>query len=79
MSLRGIIVPDSADQILLIVLLWIGVTVAIVQIFDSPLVRWETLLGSIVVFAWVAWAVYYRLDQYQQDEYARNRNNKWER
>lgn len=71
--------PESANQILLIVLLWIGVTVAIAQIFDSPLVRWETLLGSIVVFVWAVWAVYYRLDQYQQEEYARNRENKWER
>ncbi len=76
MDWRSIIVPKSSNQILLIVLLWIGVTVAIAQVFNSPWVRWETLLGSAIIFVWVAWAVYYRLDQYQQEEYARNRNNK---
>lgn len=77
MRLGTIVAPDSADQILLVVLLWVGVTVAIAQVFDSPWVRWETLLGSVAVFLWVAWAVYYRLEQYQQEQYARNR--KYER
>lgn len=73
--MRRIIVPESADRILLIVLLWIGVTVVIAWIFDSLWVRWETLLGSVAVFAWATWAVYYRLGQYQREEYARNRND----
>lgn len=76
MGLRRIVVPESADQILLIVLLWVGVTIAIAQLFESSWVRWETLLGSVIVFAWAVWAIRYRLDQYQQEQYARNRHNK---
>lgn len=68
--------PESANQILLIVLFWIGVTIAIAQLFESSWIRWGTLLGSVIVFGWAIWPIWYRLGQYQQEQYARNRNNK---
>lgn len=68
MGLRRIVVPESASQILLVVILWVAVTVAIAQLFTSLWVRWEMLLGSVIVFAWAAWAIRYRLGHIKPDQ-----------
>ena len=61
MELRAVLAPSSADWILLVVVTWGVASPALAHVLDASLVRWEVLLGVVVVFGWAALATDYRL------------------
>ncbi len=73
MALRDILKPNSLDQVVYVILLWVFIIIGSTSFYDSPLLRLEVLLGSGILFIWVVWAVYYRLEQTQKERYRRNR------
>lgn len=72
MDIIETLTPASNNQIVFVVLLWAGIAVGSTYLLQSPLVRWEVILGTMVVLAWTVWAVQHRLDQVRQDRYRRN-------
>lgn len=65
MRIRKTLTPNSGNHVLLVVLIWAGTIVALTQLFDSPLVRWEVILSAVLVFAWAGWTLFNLLEQYQ--------------
>ena len=66
-------VPTSAEQILLVVLAWVGPIVGLTYWLDPSIVRAEVLVTSLVVFGWAVWAIDYRLEQSEKERYQKNR------
>jgi hypothetical protein len=66
MGVRDTLGPNSLDQVLYIVLLWIAIMIGSNYFYDSPLLRLEIIIGSGLLLIWVVWAVYYRLEQVQK-------------
>lgn len=73
MNIKMVVVPTSAEQILLVVLAWIGLNVGLAHWLDASIVRAEVLVTSVVVFGWAVWAIQYRLEQSELERYQRNR------
>ena len=73
MAVRDILKPNSLDQVFYVVLLWTFIIIGSTSIYDSPLLRLEIIIGSGILFIWVVWAVYYRLEQAKKERYRRNR------
>lgn len=73
MAIREIVAPNSFDQILYVVLLWIAITGVITQVYDSPLIRLDIGLGTGSLMIWVVWGVRYRLEQIRKERYNRTR------
>ncbi|AHG01713.1 hypothetical protein HALLA_00045 (plasmid) [Halostagnicola larsenii XH-48] len=72
MGFQEVIAPKSMDQILFVVVLWIFSNLAITAVTDSSLLRWELLISTAGILAWVLWGVQYRLEKFQQERYERN-------
>lgn len=51
MGFKQTVAPDSAEQILLVVLLSVGVTIVLARLFDSAWIRWETVLSTFLLFS----------------------------
>ena len=73
MGIERVVAPTSAEQILLVVLAWVGLNVGLAHWFDASIVRGEVLVTSLVVFGWAVWAIHYRLEQYEMEQYQKNR------
>lgn len=73
MSFSDAVAPASMEQIIAVVVGWVILNVALSRLLDEALLRWEVLLGAIVVFGWVVWAVHYRLEEARQDRYRKHR------
>ncbi len=73
MTTRGILRPDSFDQILYVVLIWVVLLFVSNIIFDRPVIRLEIVIGTGIVLVWVIWGVYYRLDQIREERFNRDR------
>lgn len=73
MGIKRVVAPTSAEQILLVVLVWASLNVGLAHWFDSSIVRSEVVVTSLVVFGWAAWAIHYRLEQSERMRYQRNR------
>ena len=73
MGIKQVVMPTSADQILLVVLAWAGLNVGLSYWLDAPIVRAEVLVTSLVVFGWVVWAIDYRLEQSEKERHQKNR------
>lgn len=73
MASREIVAPNSFDQILYVVLLWVALTVAITRVYDSPPIRLGIGLGTGILMIWVIWGVRYRLEQFPKERYHRKR------
>lgn len=73
MAVRDILKPNSLDQVFYVVLLWTFIIIGSTSIYDSPLLRLEIIIGSGILFIWVVWAIYYRLEQAEKERYRRNR------
>lgn len=69
MPTRDILGPASLDQIFYVVLLWTVGVVGFTQVYDSPLVRLEIVVGTGVVMIWAVWGVQYRLREIQRNRY----------
>jgi hypothetical protein len=69
MDLTARLAPASNNQIVFVVLAWTGIATASTYLLQSPLVRWETVLGTVVVLVWTIWGVQYRLKQFRQKQY----------
>ena len=77
MDIKQVVVPTSAEQILVVVLAWVGLNVGIAHWFDASIVRAEVFVTSVVVFGWVVWAIPYRLEQTELERYQKNRERYW--
>jgi hypothetical protein len=61
------------EEIIAVILVWILILIVSSRLLGSRLFRWELVLGTILVAAWVIWAIQYRLEQAQQERYQRRR------
>lgn len=68
MTLRETVAPSSMDQVLFVVLLWAGMNIVLSVFIQSPIFRWEVLVGTVILGLWVVWAVQYRLGQYAKKQ-----------
>lgn len=73
MGIKRVVVPTSAEQILLVVLGWVGLNVGLAYWLEASILRAEVLVTSLVVFGWTVWAINYRLEQYELEQYQKNR------
>ena len=73
MDIKRVVASTSTEQILLVVLTWVGLNVGLAHWLDASLVRAEILITSLVVFGWVVWAIQYRLEQPEIEQYQQNR------
>lgn len=71
MSLRELAGPNSLNQIVYVILLWIIIILSLSYFYDTPLVRLEIIVATGLVMIWVVWAIRYRLEQVQRDRYKR--------
>lgn len=74
MRIKRVVAPTSAEQILLVVLVWVGLNVGLAHWLDASIVRAEILVTSLIVFGWVVWAIDYRLEQSEKERYQKNRD-----
>lgn len=72
MGIRRVVVPTSAEQILLVMLAWVGLNVGLAHWLDASIVRAEVLVTSVVIFGWAVWAIHYRLEQHKMEQYQKN-------
>lgn len=73
MGIKQVVAPTSAEQILLVVLAWIGLNVGLTYWLDASIVRAEVLITSLIVFGWAVWAIDYRLKQSEKELYQKKR------
>lgn len=73
MPIRERVAPNSFDQILYIVLLWVAATIVITRFYETPLIRLDIVLGTGLIMIWVVWGIHYRLKQLPQERYRQNR------
>lgn len=66
-------VPTSVEQILLVVLAWVGLNGGFTHWLDASLLRAEILITALLVFDWAVLAIQYRLEQAEQGRYQQNR------
>lgn len=69
MTVREVLRPSSAEQVLAVVLGWTLLMTSISSVYDTPLVRLEILVGSVLVLLWAAWATHELLEAAQQKRY----------
>ncbi|WP_336328491.1 hypothetical protein [Halovenus sp. HT40] len=72
MDIPAKITPASNNQIVFVVLVWAGIATGSTYLLQSPLVRWEIILGTAVVLIWTVWAIQHQLEQVRQDQYRQN-------
>lgn len=73
MGIKRVVVPTSAEQILLVVLAWVGLNVGLAHWLDASILRAEVLVSSVVVFGWAMWSIHYRIEQSEREQYQKNR------
>lgn len=73
MGIKRVVVPTSAEQILLVVLAWVSLNVGLAHWLDASILRAEVLVTSVVVFGWAVWAIHYRIEQSEREQYQKNR------
>ena len=73
MGIKRVVAPTTTEQILLVVLTWVGLNVELAHWLNAPLLRAEILITSLVVFGWVVWAIHYRLERAEMERYQQNR------
>lgn len=71
MSLRELAGPNSLNQIVYVILLWIIIILGLSYFYDTPLVRLEIIVATGLVMIWAVWAIRYRFEQVQRDRYKR--------
>lgn len=73
MELREVLAPTSAERIVLVVVTWTIANAALARVLDASLLRWEVLVGGVVVFGWAVWAIDYRLAEARKGWYRKQR------
>lgn len=63
--------PNSLDQIVYVVLIWVIFSVVVTRVYNTSIVRLEIVVGTGILLIWAIWAVHYRLEQIQQERYKR--------
>lgn len=73
MGIKRVVVPTSTEQILLVVLAWVGLNVGLARWLEASIIRAEVIVTSLILFGWAVWAIQYRLEQSELERYQKNR------
>jgi len=71
MDMKEKLRPSSSNQLLFVVIGWMSVAVVISRVYNTPLVRLEILLVSVIVFLWTIWGIHSLLEDQRQERYRR--------
>lgn len=73
MKLREILVPQSGERIVLVVVGIALLSAGLAQFLDQSLVRWEILVVGVAVLGWAVWAINYRIEESRKEWYRKER------
>lgn len=73
MSVKDLITSRSFDQILYVILVWSLFVFLVTRVYDTRLIRLETVVGTGILLIWLVWGIQYRLDQARKARFRRRR------